>query len=169
MGGIGADYCVIQWKAERHYNVDLSTTSLSQEWGTPPLGLFDYVICAEVLEHLIVNPVEFISSLLGLLEPDGYLYLTTPNFFSHGHLGQIERREHPMAFYPKREENKDCHHHFREYTLKELIESTNEAGGMVITAGYSDCWDDEEIKKRLLRDHPDQSSNLIIMAQVRKS
>jgi 2-polyprenyl-3-methyl-5-hydroxy-6-metoxy-1,4-benzoquinol methylase len=143
LGGAGADYYVAQWKAERYYNVDLNTHSLSTEWGTPPLGLFDYVVCAEVLEHLIVNPVEFISSLLSLLEPEGYLYLTTPNFFSHGHLGQIERREHLMAVYPKQGENNDHHQHFREYSLKELVEFTKEAGGTVINADYSDCWDDE--------------------------
>jgi SAM-dependent methyltransferase len=167
MGGTGPDYSVAQWKAERHYNVDLNAHFLSNEWGTPALGLFDYVVCAEVLEHLIVNPVEFISSLLGLLEPKGYLYLTTPNFFSHGHLGQIEGREHPMPVYPKRGENKDHHHHFREYSLQELVESTKEAGGTVIKADYSDCWDDEGIQNRLLRDHPDQSSNLVVVAQAR--
>jgi 2-polyprenyl-3-methyl-5-hydroxy-6-metoxy-1,4-benzoquinol methylase len=165
MGGTSAGYSIAHWGAERHYNIDLSSETVSREWGAPPLGLFDYIVCAEVLEHLIVNPVEFISSLLGLLRPSGYLYLTTPNFFSHGHLSQIEKREHPMPVYPRQGENKDHHHHFREYSLKELVAFTQEAGGNVVESQYSDCWDDEEVKERLLRDHPDLSSNLVVVAQ----
>jgi SAM-dependent methyltransferase len=165
IGGIGDEYCIGSCGAERHYNVDLSLERLSKDWGNPPLGEFDCVACTEVIEHLIINPVEFISSLIQLLRPDGYLYLTTPNFFSHGRLSQIARQEHPMPVFPRRSANTDCHHHFREYSMKELLQFTTEAGGNVIRADFSTCWDDEHAKERILDKHPQLSSNLVIVAQ----
>src|SRR3972149_2897004 len=97
LNGAGAEFCLDVCHAERSCHIDLNVDVLSPAWGTPPLGEFDYVICTEVIEHLIVNPVEFLGSLLSLLKPPGYLYLTTPNLFSHHHLLQIARRENPQA------------------------------------------------------------------------
>ena len=99
----GADYCTAQYKAERHYNIDLNTHSLSKEWRH---------------RYLEWRKQRSSSPLQGILA------------------------EGPSRV-------------------------TKEAGGTVIKADYSDCWDDEELRKSLLSDHPDQSSNLVIVAQRR--
>jgi hypothetical protein len=149
--------------AERHYCVDLNRQPLSASWGEPPLGTFDYILFCEVMEHLIVNPVQLCEELLGLLKPDGYLYLTTPNFFSMVHLQQIARRQNPQPIFPRRGEDTSASHHFRESSLVELIQFVEQAGGNVVEVSYSDCWEDERTKP-LLAEHPELRSNLVVVA-----
>ena len=43
---------------------------------------FDIVTCIHVIEH-VMNPKEFVSSLLKLVKPGGILYVETPNSDSH--------------------------------------------------------------------------------------
>lgn len=164
--GCNADYCVGVGGAEQHYNVDLTKTILAPEWGTPPMGTFDYIVFTEVLEHLVINPVELLSSLLTLLNPNGYLYLSTPNFFQYHYLEMLKRRENPQHIYPRRGDNWDAHHHFREYEMGELIRFVGEAGGKVVYAYYSDCWDSPALVDSVLRLHPEQKSNLVLVAQT---
>lgn len=152
--------CTQLYGAERHYNFDLNTYNLSPSSGSPTLGTFDYILCTEVLEHLVVNPVEFLSSLLSLLKDEGRLYLTTPNFFRHENLGKMSRRENPQMVYPAKGLNWDAHHHFREYDMRELKEFCVEAGASKIYDSYSDCWDPED------RDIPyNERANLILVVQ----
>jgi SAM-dependent methyltransferase len=44
-----------------------------------PAGTYRAVILGEVLEHILNHPVGFLSAIGRLLEPQGYLLLTTPN------------------------------------------------------------------------------------------
>jgi SAM-dependent methyltransferase len=39
---------------------------------------FDFIKASQLIEHLI-NPVDFVKSMAGLLSPNGYLYLECPN------------------------------------------------------------------------------------------
>ncbi|MCL4832621.1 MAG: methyltransferase domain-containing protein [Caldilineaceae bacterium] len=160
--GTNASFGLEQCHAENHYNIDLNHESLSPTWGTPPLGVFDYIIFCEVLEHLTVNPVQLLEELLSILSPNGYLYLTTPNFFSLHHLQQIARRENPQYVFPRRGEDKYASHHFREYSMPELLSFVEEAGGQVVKACYSDCWHDERAKQAL-ESYPELRSNLVIV------
>ncbi len=167
MFGASAEYCLNECGADRHYEADLIAQRLSPAFGSPPLGTFDFVVCTEVIEHLPVNPVEFIGSLLGLLAAEGHLYLTTPNFFSIHTLGKIARRENPQSIFPKSGENADAHHHYREYSLPELVQFTREAGGRIAHAAYSDCWDSEPLRTSVLARHPAQRGNLQLVAARR--
>lgn len=166
--GFNAEYCVKTCGAKHHYSADLNRVSLSQSWGTPSLGAFDFIVFTEVLEHLVVNPIDLLSDIISLLKPDGHLYLTTPNFFQHGYLRQIERRENPQQIFPRRGENYDAHHHFREYSMNELLRFIQESGGEVENYYFSDCWDDGLLKKTFLLLHPDQRSNLVIISKAKR-
>ena len=42
------------------------------------MGLFDLVICRQVIEH-IQNPINFVNDIISCLKPDGYAYLEVPN------------------------------------------------------------------------------------------
>ncbi len=163
LNGVDANYSVSAG-AEHHYSFDLNETVLSPHVGTPPLGKFDLIVCTEVLEHLLVHPTEFIASLLDLLTPTGYLYLTTPNFFSYHRLNALLNGEHPMPLYPRRGQNQDHGHHFREYTLPELIRFTQAAGGTVAAAYFSSCWDDEHVRTAIVPTYPELAGNLILVA-----
>ena len=163
--GFEPSYCLEKGGAERHYPIDLNGSDLSPRYGTPPLGYFDYVVCTEVLEHLIVNPVEFLASLLALLSAGGKLYLTTPNFFRKENLQKIAQRINPQMVYSKRGGNKDAHHHFREFAMQELLDFVDEAGGKTIVHYFSSCWDAVDPQNPGTSDPPEQRSNLVLLIQ----
>lgn len=102
---------------------------------------FSHILFCEVLEHLVVNPVEVIRFLLSLLQDDGTLYLTTPNFYRRENLEKIIRRENPQAVYPARDGNWDAHFHYREFDMRELIAFATAAGAEVRAAYFSGCWE----------------------------
>lgn len=158
--GADANWSRTLARAERHYNVNLNTETIGPNWGEPPMGRFDLVVCTEVIEHLILHPVELLEQLLSLLRPEGLLYLTTPNFFRSENLAKIARRENPQAIYPRRGQNWDAHHHFREMTMQELLEFTRDAGGRVVASYYSACWDGEAVRSGPV----EERSNLVLVA-----
>jgi len=58
-------------------SVRLVETDLESEF--PPIeGLFDFVICADILEHLR-DPQRMLQKVLGLLRPDGVVIASLPN------------------------------------------------------------------------------------------
>jgi hypothetical protein len=99
----------------------------------------------EVLEHLDVNPVELLEALLVLLKRDGFLYLTTPNFFRRENRERFYRFENPQQVYPIGQGNWDRHHHHREYGFKELFRFIEAAGGQTVAFYFSSCWDVEPL------------------------
>ncbi len=151
--------------AERHYNLDLNREQIGPQQGEPSLGLFDYVIFSEVLEHLLVNPVQLFGELLSLLAPNGLLYLTTPNFFSLYHLGQLAEWENPQAVFPRRGEDRHAGFHFREYTMQELIVFFEQAGGEIVKAHFSDCWDVSSLREQLDRTPQFRSDLMVVVCQ----
>jgi SAM-dependent methyltransferase len=160
--GTDATFTCGECGAEDHYNVDLNREPIGPEHGDPPLGTFDYVIIAEVLEHLTVNPLQLFSELLSLLAPNGLLYLTTPNFFALYHLRQLANWENPQGVFPRRGQDRDAAFHFREYTMLELINFFAEAGGKIVKAHFSDCWDGPSLRQQLDRT-PQLRSDLIVV------
>gem|GEM_PF-738745 len=123
---------------ENHFSVDLTQPHTLAATIT---NGYDVIVFAEVLEHLVVNPVELFSNLLGLLRPHGTIYLTTPNFFSRKHLEQIRNQENPQEVFPPTNGNWDAHYHHREYGIKELVRFVDQAGGRTTGWYFSDCWD----------------------------
>jgi SAM-dependent methyltransferase len=47
-----------------------------------PENSFDLVVCAEVIEHLLHDPMAMLRGIHRILKPDGALVLTTPNLIS---------------------------------------------------------------------------------------
>ncbi len=66
-------------------------------------GVYDYVVCTEVLEHTR-QPFDAIEEIFRILRPGGYLFLTTPfNFRIHGPLPDCWRfTEHGLRELLKR-------------------------------------------------------------------
>lgn len=115
-------------------------TAAIQESGLEA-GSYDFVVFAEVLEHLDVNPVEILKALLRLLKEDGLLYLTTPNFFRHENSEKLAHFENPQEVYPAADDNWDKHHHHREYAAKELFRFVESGDGQTKAFYFSSCWD----------------------------
>ena len=127
------------------------------------VGPFDLVVFTEVLEHLARHPAEVLAFLLDRLTPAGALYLTTPNALGRSKLRIIRRGRNPQQLYPRRGDNADGHHHAREYSMVELIEAVQEAGGQVRALHFSTCWDDPQ-ELDSLRERPAESGNLVLVA-----
>jgi hypothetical protein len=163
--GFAPSFCLERGGAERHYQADLNAADLSPRFGAPPLGRFDYIVCTEVLEHLTVNPAEFLESLLSLLLPQGLLYLTTPNFFRAENLAKIAAGVNPQMVVPRRGKNADAHHHFREYAMPELLAFVAEAGGRVVFHHFSDCWDAHDAAGSEPAVAREQRANLVLLIQ----
>lgn len=163
--GVEAEFTMGECGAVRHYNIDLNTSAIHPEWGTPPLGKFDYVLFCEVLEHLRVNPVQLFEELLTLLKTNGLLYITTPNFFSYYNLKRIANWENPQDIFHRRDEDKHAAVHYREYSMPELIRFIEEAGGKIIKAYYSDVWNNETLRSTL-SETPQMFSNLVVVAAL---
>ena len=47
--------------------------------------------------------------------------------------------------------------------MGEILRFTRDAKGRIVNASYSDCWDDEGLAK-FFSTHPEQKSNLILVA-----
>lgn len=126
-------------------------------------GPFDLVVFTEVLEHLFRDPAEIVAFLLDRLAPGGSLYLTTPNALARGKLHAMGTGRNPQQMPPPTGTNQDAHHHVREYTMRELVEIVEGAGGQVRALIFSACWDEPEYADYLVR-HPGQRGNLTVVA-----
>ena len=105
-------------------------------------GSFDVVVLAEVLEHLVVNPVELLEALIALLSPAGVLYLTTPNFLRVANLRMLGAGLNPQQVFPAADGNWDAHFHHREYAAREMLDFIRTVGGRCRSFHFSDCWEE---------------------------
>lgn len=60
-------------RLDRVLEIDIESSALPDD-----IGLFDYIICADVLEHL-VDPWSALAKLRQLLAPDGRFVISIPN------------------------------------------------------------------------------------------
>jgi SAM-dependent methyltransferase len=129
----------------------------------PPLEGLDLVMLCEVLEHLVINPVNLFRALAGTLRPGGRLYVTTPNFLRHAARGRLLEGRNPQPVLgPGYGPEDRAHHHIREYTMAEVLDSLAEAGLEVEVAHFSACWDTAEEAARL---PPDAWQNLVAVGR----
>ena len=89
---------------------------------------FDVVLCCEMLEHLISDPMGVISEINRVLKPAGLLLLTTPNMASAKSVEYALRGESPYIYGRYEPGGRPTDHHNREYTTNE-VERLLEVGG----------------------------------------
>ncbi len=88
-------------------------------------GYFSTVLCCELIEHLVSDPMHMISEVNRILKPGGYFVLTTPNIGSLRAISAILQGYHP-GFFPAYirpaapGEETDARHN-REYTPREVL------------------------------------------------
>jgi SAM-dependent methyltransferase len=103
---------------------------------------FDIIIFSEVIEHVLVHPVNVIRFLLRHLTPHGHTIITTPNLFSQAKLQRISRRQNPLPPYPAEYKRAHApHFHIREYCMSETLSWIDQAGGDIEGFFFSECWD----------------------------
>lgn len=65
--------------AERRLELSSRQFNIESDRFPYPDGAFDVVLCCEILEHLLMNPVDMIAEIRRVLSDDGVLVITTPN------------------------------------------------------------------------------------------
>lgn len=100
----------------------------------PPASL-DFLVFAEVLEHLRAAPVPVLRELTGLLRPGGRLILTTPNIARLDHLEALMSGENFLEPFdddlPLDRDATETIEHVREYSIREVIEAVETVGLVV--------------------------------------
>lgn len=96
---------------------------------------YDAIMCLEVIEHLHVNPLNFLNSLSSILKLNGLMLLSTPNLLSLKHrinfiLGK-QVFEHPLSVYENLERH-GSRGHQRIYSSNELADLLEVYGFEVI-------------------------------------
>ncbi len=107
-----------------------------------PDNFFDAVILSEVLEHLNFNPLPVLQEINRILKRGGIVYITTPNQVNLVHRIKIMTgRSIRNSVYdsvtqldPAR--NTICGIHWREYTVREVIQLLEASGFSPLTSRY---------------------------------
>ena len=115
----------------------------------------DFVIFAEVLEHLKLPPVRTLREIITPLKPSGALLLTTPNIARQSNIDRLQWGENILEPFredtPPSRDVTDFVRHIREYTVHEVVDLM-EAAGLQITELAMCNWMDEPL-------HPDPLRN----------
>jgi SAM-dependent methyltransferase len=118
-----------------HHSFDLNDSG--QPELCPRMGPYDLVVAAEVIEHLRIGPSAFLRCLAAALRPGGELVLQTPNAASLAKRYNLLRGRNPIM---PLAETPDTSHHWREYTVGELVDAGRAVGlepaGIVLSNPY---------------------------------
>ena len=100
----------------------------------PPIAArsLDFLVFAEVLEHLNLAPVRVLRELASLLVDGGRLILTTPNIARLQHIELLAAGENFLEAFdedvPADRPATDFVEHIREYSIREVVEAVEAAG-----------------------------------------
>ncbi len=96
---------------------------------------FSTILCCELLEHLVADPMHMMLEINRILKPGGSLVLTTPNIASLRAVAGILQGFHPAlfpAYIQPREDGAVDARHNREYTAPE-VKALLENSGFEVT------------------------------------
>jgi len=121
------------------YTFELRNFNVERDRFPYPDGHFRTVICCELIEHLRSDPLHMLWECNRVLEPDGYLLLTTPNIAScraiEGLL--VGCAPYLLSQYNRRE---IADQHNREYAPYEVGIALAAAGFTVVELETEDVW-----------------------------
>ena len=97
---------------------------------------FSTVLCCELIEHLVADPMQMLGEINRVLKPGGHLVLTTPNIGSLRAIVAILEGYHPGFFpayiRPAQSGEETEARHNREYTPSEIARLVADAGFEVV-------------------------------------
>lgn len=117
-------------------------------------GSLEFILCCELIEHLVHDPMHLLVECHRILAPRGLLLITTPNASSLSSVAAaLHGSRNPQVFshYPKAGNNDTPH--VREYTPKELAGAAEAAGyevEILVTARMQGCEDEHGWVRELL-------------------
>jgi len=119
--GFGPDHAV---DGARHFEFDLNLAQDETQW-RQDLPQYEFVVMAEVLEHLYTAPSLVLAFVKTLLVANGRLILQTPNAASLPKRLKLLLGRNP---YEMLRIDRSDPGHFREYTISELRRLAEETG-----------------------------------------
>lgn len=129
----------VQCEVER-FSLDLESTKF------PVIdGLFDTVICCEVLEHMDVDPMFMLGEVNRITKDGGKLVLTTPNITSSRGLWKMMRGIEPYFFMQYHKDRSPYRHNYEH--------SVDTVNALMSSAGYaSDIWTEDTFEDGIMED-----------------
>ena len=116
------------------YNIDLQ-----KEYFPIDGDKYDFTMCAEVIEHMTVDPMFLLGEINRILKPGGVLFLSTPNVASAESLHRILNGGMATGYYYFRRNGSSDRHNI-EYTPN-LLQGAVEAAGFKVTSLRTEyCW-----------------------------
>ncbi|HVO73218.1 MAG TPA: methyltransferase domain-containing protein, partial [Ignavibacteriaceae bacterium] len=115
----------------RFYSFNLNNSQVKEKWIKLPES--DIVIMAEVIEHLYTSPALVLEFLKTCIKSGGYLIIQTPNAAALRNRIALLLGRNPFEMIRT---NADNPGHFREYTMKELINFAEKTGFEVCRSAY---------------------------------
>lgn len=94
-------------------------------------GEYDAIVIAQVMEHLIFNPVNTFVKLRNLLSEDGYLYVSVPEEKRHFNVTHYSEMPFPDKMSKEEIARRTAINdfwHFHEYSFSEAMEVFEESG-----------------------------------------
>lgn len=134
---LAQEVCFENWVTGQPDRIILPTHHVNIEKTQLPFdtGRFDAVLCCEVLEHLLEDPLRPLRESHRVLKPGGTLIVTTPNV---ARLENVARLLAGANIYDPYSAHGPYGRHNREYTLDELCRLLEHAGFAVETAYSAD-------------------------------
>jgi SAM-dependent methyltransferase len=97
---------------------------------------YDTVLCCELIEHLVADPMHRMAEVNRILKPGGHFVLTTPNLGSLRAISGILQGYHPSFFSsyvrPRKEGEEPEARHNREYVPLEIQHLLTDSGFEVL-------------------------------------
>lgn len=156
-------------RSHRHVSVDMNYDDPWEKISAFEEEKFDLVIFCEIIEHLLISPYDQVRKLANCLKPGGFLFISTPNFFSHERQRRMRNRKHPLDLIPPGDTFIHGAHHVREYTMDDLFKIVSANGLSIHHYSWSKCWDVPPVAEPWLENwvdrHPQDRTNLYLVAQ----
>ncbi len=137
--GLTEQQIVKQWQGSEVLSFEVKNFNAERDRFPYPDNHFSLVLCGEMLEHLAHDPMHMLWECNRVLQPDGWLLITTPNLSCTRALEGILCSCQPYLFSQYNLQNSSEHHH-REYTPDDVRDVLLAAGFTVATLETEDVW-----------------------------
>jgi SAM-dependent methyltransferase len=111
------------------FTTDIDLFDAERDTYPYPDSVFDLVLCCELIEHLIHDPMHMLIESWRVLKDGGFFVLTTPNVSSLSSVGAALRGEHNPQVFSRYPTPGNCDTpHVREYTPSEIATTLGSVG-----------------------------------------
>ncbi len=129
------DHRVVTSETGEQFACDIDLFNAEQDPFPYGEGCFSTVLCCELIEHLMRDPMHLMSEVNRILKPGGHLVLTTPNIASLRAVAGILQGYHPgffQAYLRPSEAGETDARHNREYTPLEIHQLLENSGFEIV-------------------------------------